>query len=135
MSYLSFWWFFRSFLLGFRHFRGFSAIGTTAFIMWCTFNVNWITPIEYTDYWRYCAISIKILNWIELFISSVFIFKFFTTLKSLANFKKMYLYQIQKDVHHVINHSMWQKVLAHAKKSLYNQPKPYFFKKLLWSHF
>ena len=29
-----------------------------SFIMWCTFNVNWITPI-------YCASSIKILNWIE----------------------------------------------------------------------
>jgi hypothetical protein len=29
-------------------------------ILWCTFNVNWITPI-------YCAISIKILNWIEKF--------------------------------------------------------------------
>jgi hypothetical protein len=31
---------------------------------------------------------------------------------------------------------MWPKVLPHVKKkSLYNQPKPYFFKKLLWSHF
>jgi hypothetical protein len=30
---------------------------------------------------------------------------------------------------------MWPKVLQHVKKSLYNQPKPYFFKKLLWSHF
>jgi len=29
-------------------------------------------------------------------------------------------------------YSMWPKVLAHVKKkSLYNQPKPYFFKKLL----
>jgi hypothetical protein len=27
--------------------------------LWCTFNVNWITPI-------YCDISIKLLNWIEL---------------------------------------------------------------------
>jgi hypothetical protein len=31
--------------------------------------------------------------------------------------------------------SMWPKVLQHVKKSLYNQPKPYFFNKLLWSHF
>ena len=30
---------------------------------------------------------------------------------------------------------MWPKVLPHVKKFLYNQPKPYFFKKLLWSHF
>jgi hypothetical protein len=30
---------------------------------------------------------------------------------------------------------MWPKVLQHVKKSLYNQPKPYFFQKLLWSHF
>ena len=30
-----------------------------SFILWCTFNVNWITPIN-------CAISIKILKyWIE----------------------------------------------------------------------
>jgi hypothetical protein len=28
-------------------------------------------------------------------------------------------------------YSMWPKVLQHVKKSLYNQPKPYFFKKLL----
>ena len=29
-------------------------------------------------------------------------------------------------------YSMWPKVLPHViKKSLYNQPKPYFFKKLL----
>jgi len=27
------------------------------------------------------------------------------------------------------------KVFGNVKKSLYNQPKPYFFKKLLWSHF
>ena len=27
------------------------------------------------------------------------------------------------------------KVLQHVKISLYNQPKPYFFQKLLWSHF
>ena len=33
------------------------------------------------------------------------------------------------------HYSMWPKVLQHVKKSLYNQPKPYFFKKLLWSHF
>jgi hypothetical protein len=30
---------------------------------------------------------------------------------------------------------VWPKVLAHVKKNLYNQPKPYFFKKLLWSNF
>ena len=28
-------------------------------------------------------------------------------------------------------HCMWPKVLQHVKKSLYNQPKPYFFMKLL----
>jgi hypothetical protein len=33
------------------------------------------------------------------------------------------------------NYSILPKVLQHVKKSLYNQPKPYFFKKLLWSHF
>jgi hypothetical protein len=27
------------------------------------------------------------------------------------------------------------KSIRECKKSLYNQPKPYFFKKLLWSHF
>ena len=32
-------------------------------------------------------------------------------------------------------YSMWPKVLAHVKKILYNQPKPYFFKKVLCSHF
>ena len=32
-------------------------------------------------------------------------------------------------------YSILPKVLQHVKKSLYNQPKPYFFKKLLWSHF
>jgi hypothetical protein len=32
-------------------------------------------------------------------------------------------------------YSMWPKILQHVKKSLYNQPKPYFFKKILWSHF
>jgi hypothetical protein len=32
-------------------------------------------------------------------------------------------------------YSIWPKVLQHVKISLYNQPKPYFFKKLLWSHF
>ena len=33
------------------------------------------------------------------------------------------------------NYSILPKVLQHVKKSLYNQSKPYFFKKLLWSHF
>ena len=28
-------------------------------------------------------------------------------------------------------YSMWPKLLQHVKKSLYNQPKPYFFKKIL----
>ena len=32
-------------------------------------------------------------------------------------------------------HSHLSKVFGNVKKSLYNQPKPYFFKKLLWSHF
>ena len=34
-----------------------------------------------------------------------------------------------------LNYSILPKVLQHVKKSLYNQSKPYFFKKLLWSHF
>ena len=32
-------------------------------------------------------------------------------------------------------HSHLSKVFGNVKKSLYNQSKPYFFKKLLWSHF
>ena len=36
-----------------------------SFILWCTFNVNLITPI-------YCAISIKILNWYTVRILTVF---------------------------------------------------------------
>ena len=36
----------------------------------------------------------------------------------------------------LVGYSMWPKVLPHmsiyvCKKALYNQPKPYFFKKLL----
>jgi hypothetical protein len=33
------------------------------------------------------------------------------------------------------NYIILPKVLQHVKKSLYNQPKPYFFQKILWSHF
>jgi hypothetical protein len=32
-------------------------------------------------------------------------------------------------------YSIWPKILLHVKKSLYNQPKPYFFQKILWGHF
>ena len=42
----------------------------------------------------------------------------------------------KKKLKKIKHYSMWPKVLQHVKKSLYNQPKPYFFKKfLLWSHF
>jgi hypothetical protein len=42
--------------------------------------------------------------------------------------------QILKTMRNRVNiqlYSMWPKVLPHVKKSLYNQPKPYFFKTLL----
>jgi hypothetical protein len=31
--------------------------------------------------------------------------------------------------------NMWPKVLPHVKKSLYNQPKPYFFQKIIVKSF
>jgi hypothetical protein len=41
---------------------------------------------------------------------------------------------LEIDITHVSKrvYSVWSKLLPHVKKSLYNQPKPYFFKKLLW---
>jgi hypothetical protein len=39
-----------------------------------------------------------------------------------------------KDIPLREKYSMWPKVLAHLKKSLYIQSKPNFFKKLLWSN-
>jgi hypothetical protein len=39
-------------------------------------------------------------------------------------------------IHRLQLHVHWYtKVFGNVKKSLYNQPKPYFFKRLLWSYF
>jgi hypothetical protein len=48
---------------------------------------------------------------------------------SRLSFGTHFLFDVQ------VCYSMWTKVLQHVKKFLYNQPKPYFSKKLLWSHF
>jgi hypothetical protein len=45
----------------------------------------------------------------------------------------VFLY-LSKNCNYII-HSHLSKVFGNVKKSLCNQPKPYFFKKLLWSHF
>jgi hypothetical protein len=53
---------------------------------------------------------------------------------------KLFLYswsilfnECDKNGHNMYSHL--SKVFGNVKKSLCNQPKPYFFKKLLWSHF
>jgi len=48
---------------------------------------------------------------------------------------RIIVYVIRKSLTVCHRYSLVPKVFAHVKKSLYNQPKPYFFKKLLWSHF
>ena len=50
-------------------------------ILWYSFNVNWITPI-------YCAISIKILNWIVIMHFRCKLDTSKTTLKQIANIKE-----------------------------------------------
>ena len=53
---------------------------------------------------------------------------------SMIHFQLYFYYRLYLLFAHV-HYSMWPKVLQHVKKSLYNQPNTYFFKKNLWSHF
>ena len=72
--------------------------------------------------------------------SVVFYVSIVTDLRQIGGFLRVYCPKLTADqwffsyTFHLL-YSMWPKVLQHITESLYNQPKPYFFTKLLWSHF
>ena len=66
-----------------------------------------------------------VLFWSQIEHTNIYISKIMLLL--LCTFSK--IHRLQLHVH------WYTKVFGNVKKSLYNQPKPYFFKRLLWSHF
>ena len=72
----------------------------------------------------------RLTKWSPLFVHAVEI----KTHEQFFNFTQLFsLFKHDKFMYHMYSHL--SKVFGNVKKSLYNQPKPYFFKTILWSHF
>ena len=72
---------------------------------------------------------------LSLYCLSTFDFRLLLTLLVSSNYSCKITNILSFLLPLLCTHSHLSKVFRNVKKSLYNQPKPYFFKKLLWSHF
>jgi hypothetical protein len=134
----------RNFLVCYICGRPYCDICMCNFIVGFCCLVIWQFPLVQRDPWK--IIILYVNAWKSNLLlkawrrntstSGVFISCGIVALMALGQFSRKKAIHVSRLDPFQTHYSMWPKVLPHVKKnSLYNQPKPYFFKTLLWSHF
>jgi cytochrome bd-type quinol oxidase subunit 2 len=96
------------------------------------FNVIGSSPCRCTEHLQNYIGLVSLTILILGYLCTVCVFGFFHMRLQQCLWPDHFSHVTCQIIFILLTYSMWPKVLPHVKKkSLYNQPKPYFFKKLL----